>query len=144
MSTTKVNIRSKQIGSIVDTDLAARLYANKGTRVMAIVELKVDETHEKVDGDRKVDLLIDAIEPVIADGKTGLVADEHIRTLQQALYRNRMLAQGVTEELPFGEEDGPAPKVADVVTQGKALTETDDDGNVVGLFDKDKAEMQPV
>ncbi len=146
MSDTKIQIKSKAISTIVDSELSARLFHNKGTRVMAIVELVSDTTHENQAGDRGVDLLLDNIELCTADGKTGDVADEHVRTLMAAFYRNRMLAQGNDEQLPIDELDGPTPALKDVVAQGNGLVEKDTDGNTTGLFSHDKpdGQLQPV
>lgn len=145
MTDTKIQIKSKAITTTVDPTTASRLFHNKGTRIMAIVELVSDTTHENQAGDRGVDLLLDNVELVIADGRTGEVADEHIRTLQQALYRNRALTMGADDELPLGEEDGPAPKVTEVLAQGTGLVTTDEDGVVTGLFShEDSAVPTPV
>lgn len=130
--TTTVTIKRKQCGpqSEISQDLANKLYNNKGSRLMAIVELKSDHTGESVDGDRDVDLIIESIEPVV-DGKLNGALDEHVRTIQQALYRNRALNEGQGEL----ELDGPEPTVAEVLQQGKALIDTDETGQPVGVWD---------
>ena len=145
MTDTKIQIKAKAISTQVTTEMAARLFNNKGTRVMIIAELVSDTTHEDQAGNRGVDCLLENLELVVADGKTGEVADEHIRTIQQALYRTRVIANGGQDELPLGEEDGPAPKVTDVLAQGKGLVTTDDEGNPTGLFShEDSAVPAPV
>lgn len=137
MTDTTVKIKSKSGCSktgITDT-LATKLHhTGTGHRFIAIVEFKVDELGEKDAGNDKVFLTVEEIEPVISDDvDVERRMDDHIRTLQAALYRNRKLAEG-TEELPFDEQDGPAPKVTEVLDQGKGLAATDDQGNVTGLF----------
>lgn len=137
MTDTTVKIKSKSGCSktgITDT-LANRLHtAGTGRRFMAIVEFKVDELGEKDAGNDKVFLTVEEIEPVIADDvDVERRMDEHVRTLQKALSYERKLAEG-TQELPFDEQDGPAPKVTEVLAQGKGLAEKDSDGNVTGLF----------
>lgn len=128
MTDTNVKIRAKGCANTGVTDeLATKLYSNKGGRIMAIVELKVDETHEKADGDRKVDLVITELEPVV-DGKLNGRLDEHVRTIQAALYRNRALLQNGGETLPF-EEGGEEPTVEGVLAAGRALVDVDEDGN---------------
>lgn len=126
MTDTNVKIRAKGCASTgVTDDLATQMYANKGSRYMAIIELKVEETHEKADGDRKVDLIITELEPVV-DGKLNGTLDEHVRTIQAALYRNRKLVED-GQTLPF-DSQGDEPTVEGVIAAGRALVEEDEDG----------------
>lgn len=133
MTDTNVKIRAKGCANTGVTDeLATKLYSNKGGRIMAIVELKVDETHEKADGDRKVDLVITELEPVV-DGALNGRLDEHVRTIQAALFRNRALLENGGDTLPF-EEGGVEPTVEGVMAAGQSLLERDEDGEVTGLW----------
>lgn len=129
MTDTNVKIRAKGCASTGITDeLATKLYAKKGSHLVAIVELKVDETHEKADGDRKVDLVITELEPVV-DGNLNGIVEETVRKIQRALYMNRAI--GTDDELPL---EGTEPNLADVIAAAEAVVETDDDGNVTGTY----------
>lgn len=120
MSDTTAKIRAKGLQSTgVTEDLARRMYANGG-HYLAIVDLKVARTIENLDeGTDAVELVIDAIEPVV-DGKLDGTLVDHVRNIQAALYRNRKLHEE-GEELPLGDQDGPTPSVKDVLAQGVGL-----------------------
>lgn len=137
--TTTAKVRAKGLAATgVTEDLASQMFNTKGSRYLAIVELKVDEVHEKSDGDRRVDLIIEELEPVV-DGNLNGALDEHVRTIWKALYENRLRAgNGPDEQLPLDPDDGPAPKVADIIAAGDALVEKDDDGDPVGIWDGDQ------
>lgn len=134
--TTTAKVRAKGLAATgVTEDLAAQMFNTKGSRYLAIVELKVDEVHEKSDGDRRVDLVIEELEPVV-DGKLNGALDEHVRTIWKALYENRLRAgAGPDDQLPLDPDDGPAPKVADIIAAGDALVEKDAHGEAVGIWD---------
>jgi hypothetical protein len=136
--TTTAKVRAKGLAATgVTEDLAAQMFNTKGSRYLAIVELKVDEVHEKSDGDRRVDLVIEELEPVV-DGKLNGALDEHVRTIWKALYENRLRAgSGPDDQLPLDPDDGPAPKVADIIAREDALIEKDADGEPVGIWDGD-------
>lgn len=142
MTDTKGNIRARKLGNTgITEDILKKIADAKGGHVLAIVELKADEVHEKVDGDdRKVDFVIDTIEPVVDGQLDGTVVD-HVRNIQAALYRNRKLNDS-GEELPF-DGDGPEPTVKDVLAQGKGLLDVDDDGEPV-LWDGNTDDHEPV
>lgn len=90
MTDTTAKIRAKGLDSTgVTEDIASTLYANKGKRVMAIVELHAVERHEKADGTRRVDLVLEQVEPAVDDQ----LAD-HLRELSRTLYQNRAQADG--------------------------------------------------
>lgn len=136
----------------ITEDLARRLFDNPGMKLMAIVELQPSARHIKKDDKQSVDLEILAIEPVIGNGDTGDQVDEHVRTIQAALYRNRKLAEGDTP-LPY-DGDGPEPTVRDVLAQGQGLfddpTDVDDedqvdevDGDVQDELDRDNTVFEP-
>lgn len=92
--------------------IAQQLYASKGRRMMAIVELRSVERHEKADGERRVDVVLTQVEPATDD----LLA-EHLRELTRTMYFNRQLAEGTQPTL---DGDGIEPKVADVLAAGRA------------------------
>lgn len=107
-------------------DLAAQLYNGGRSHLIAIVELHPTREHNDRDtGTRTIDLTIQSIEPVV-DGDLNGTLEDHVRDIVRALYRNRKLAEG-SQELPF-EDDGPEPKVQDILQQGSALLETGEDG----------------
>lgn len=141
--TTTAKVRAKGLAATgVTEDLAAQMFNTKGSRYLAIVELKVDEVHEKSDGDRRVDLVIEELEPVV-DGKLNGALDEHVRTIWKALYENRLRAgSGPDDQLPLDPDDGPAPKVADILAREDALIEKDADGEPVGIWDGDTDEPE--
>lgn len=128
MSDTKGNIRAKKLGNTgITENILKRIADARGGHILAIVELKADMVHEKVDGDdRLVDFLIDTLEPVV-DGQLDGRIVEHVRTLQSALFRNRKLAEN-GPELPIDGSDGPEPTVEQVLGEGRALTDEDDQG----------------
>jgi len=117
--TTTAKVRAKGLASTGMTEeLATKLYHQPGGRIMAIVELKVDETHEKADGDQKVDFVITELEPVV-DGKLNGQIDEHVRDLQRVLYENRLRLEAGDDQLPLDEQ---GPGVEGLIQQGKAFT----------------------
>jgi hypothetical protein len=118
MSTT-AKIRAKGLSATGMTEeLATKLYHQPGGRIMAIVELKVDETHEKADGDQKVDFIITELEPVVDVNLNGQI-EEHVRELQKVLYDNRRRLERGDDQLPI-DDDGPG--VEGLLQQGKAFT----------------------
>jgi hypothetical protein len=147
MTDTNVTIKAKRGCSDtgITEELATRIYNaalnGKATELVAIVRFTPDYTHEAVKGDvRSVDLAITAIEPVV-DGKLNGLLVEHVRTVELALSRNRAIAGAKDEALPFGEEDGPAPKVADIIAQGDALVEKDETGAPSGIHEPDDEDL---
>lgn len=115
----KAKIRGKSTitGTGLTEEVAKSLYAHKGRRIMAIVELEVEETHENKDGDRKVDLTITAVEPI----DYGSKLEDHVRGLQRATYQERKLA-GPDQPLAIDTKDDLEPNVVDVIASGSHLT----------------------
>lgn len=126
MTDTTCQIKAKGCDSTGITEQIARsYYDNLGSHHIAIIEYKVDSRTIDADGNQKVQLAISTIEPVTAaDADTRDRLDEHLRTIQAALYRNRKLAEG-DEELPLG--DGPEPTVSEVLAQGQGLLDDEDE-----------------
>lgn len=109
MSDHTAKIRAKGTDATgLTEDLAAKLYARKGSRIIAIVELHAVERHEKADGSKRVDLVIDLLEPAEDD-----TVAEHLREITRTLYNNRALADG---QLTI--DQSLEPKVADVLAKG--------------------------
>lgn len=115
MSDTTAKIRSKGLDATgVTEDIADELYAHKGRHYMAIVELKVDETHENAEGKRKVDLVLAQVEPAMDEQLA-----EHLRELQRTVYLNR---QHVGAQLAIDQElTGDEPTVEGVVAAGAPM-----------------------
>ncbi|HEY1117705.1 MAG TPA: hypothetical protein VGE43_08370 [Acidimicrobiales bacterium] len=110
MTDTTAKIRAKGCDATgLTEDIASDMYRNKGRRYMAIVELKVEETHEKADGNRKVDLVMTMVEPAEDSN-----LDEHLRELTRTLHFNRGL-DGHTGTTTEGQER----TVADVMASGQ-------------------------
>lgn len=106
-------IRTKGLDATgVTEQLAGEMYRNKGRHYMAIVEVKVDETHEKADGTRKVDLILTQVEPA-----TNGDFEEHLRELTRVGYLNRQRTDG---QMAIDESLGAERTVADVVASGRS------------------------
>lgn len=134
MTDTKGNIRARKLGNTgITEDILTRIANAKGGRVLAIVDLKVAFHGEDDDSNRKVALVIDQIEPVI-DGKLNGAIVDHVRDIQAALHRNRMLAEN-GPQLPLDGQP-TAPSTAEVLEQGKGVVGRDDEGPVI-LDDED-------
>lgn len=105
-------IRAKGLDATgVTEQLAAEMYRNKGRHYLAIVEVKVDETHEKADGTRKVDLVLTQVEPA-----TNPDLEEHLRELTRVGYLNRQHGDG---QLAIDASLGEERTVADVLASGQ-------------------------
>lgn len=122
---TKVTVNAKELASIIDDDRAQQMYSRKGGRWVAIIELKHSERHEKVDGDRRVNLTVDQLE-LVDDGILDGRAVDHVRDIMAALHRNRKLSED-GPQLPIGQ-DGPEPTVSEVLAARGALVEDDERG----------------
>lgn len=133
MTDTTAKIRAKGLNATgVTEDIATRLADAESGHLIAVVELKVEEVHKKVDGDRRVDLVITTLEPAV-----DKIAEDHLREFQRALYYNR----AVDEAQPT-LDDGPEPTVNEVLGRGQSLLEHDDDGEVIGLWDGNTDDAQ--
>ncbi len=129
MPDTTAKIRAKGLDATgITEELAEKMYAHKGKRYMGIVELQVDEIHEKTDGKRRVDLILTLVEPA-----TDARLEDHLRELTRVCYFNRQ----TDTPLPLSDADGPDPKIEDVIRNGEALVERDEDGDPVGFWDGD-------
>jgi len=109
MPDTTAKIRAKGLDATgVTEDLANQMHARRGKHYMAIVEVKVEETHEKSDGTKKVDLILTQVEPA-----TTADLEEHLRELTRTLYYNR--GTGDQPTLPAGTDE---PTVEGVLAAG--------------------------
>jgi hypothetical protein len=115
MSDTTAKIRAKGLDATGVTEtIASQMYTRKGSHYMAIVEIKVDETHENAEGKRKVDLVITQVEP-----STDPTLDDHLRELTRTLYYNRQTADGNQPTLETG--DTLEPTVEAVINANPGL-----------------------
>lgn len=111
MSTTaKIAARGCK-GTAIDDQLAEQLHDHLGRTILAIVEISSSSRTEDTDGNQKVTLKLGDIE-VVPDG----MAADHIRELFRLFYYER---QRETEGPALDYDDGPAPKVADVLAAGE-------------------------
>lgn len=109
MTDTTAKIRTKGCDTTgITEEIASTLYANKGKRIMAIVELHAAERHEKVDGTRRVDLVVEMVEPATNDALS-----EHLRELTRTMYQNRAIADG-----QLAIDDTLTPSITDAVNAG--------------------------
>lgn len=108
-------IRSKRLKNTgVTEDEVRGLHARRGQYVMGIVELQVDETHEKKDGTRKVDLIISQVE--LADPEN---LEPYLREITKALHTNRVL-KSEDGQLAIDTSSDVEPKVEDVIAAQRA------------------------
>jgi hypothetical protein len=127
MPDTTAKIRSKGLDATgVTEELAEKLFAHKGKHLMAIVELKVDEIHDKTDGKQRVDLVITQVEPADDSTTEGKMLEDHLRELTRTTYYNRKVAGGKDGQLALPDADGPDPKIGDVIDRGNALRLTEE------------------
>lgn len=106
---TIAKIRAKGLDSTgVTEEIAAHMYRSKGASYLAIVEVKVAELHEKSDGQRRVDLTLEMVEPVL-DG----TLEDHLRELTRVLYRNR-----AQDDAQLAIDDSLAPSVDEILAAG--------------------------
>lgn len=105
MPDTTAKIRAKGLDTTgVTEDIANQMYAHKGKHYMAVVEFKVDATHETAEGKRAVDLILTQVEPAASEDM-----DEHLRELVRTCYYNR--GTGDQPSLPTGSDEPTVDKV---------------------------------
>lgn len=114
MTDTTAKIRSKGLDATGVTErIAEEMFNRKGAHYMAIVEIKVDATHETADGKRGVDLILTQVEPATDDNLA-----EHLRELTRTVYFNRKLATDGPQLQIAGDSDEPT--VDAVIAAGRA------------------------
>lgn len=112
MTDTTARIRAKGLDALgVTEDIANQLYARKGAHQMFIGEYRVDETHERADGTKKVDLVLTQVEPA-----TDEQLAEHLRELTRVGYMNRQQANG---QLAIDQSLDDEPTVEQVMAAGQ-------------------------
>jgi hypothetical protein len=112
MTDTTAKVRAKGLDATgVTEDIANQMYAHKGKHYMAIVEVKVDERHDKAGGQRRVDLVIEQFEPAVDDD-----LEAHLRELTRTLYANRAHADGQA-----AIDDTLTPSLTDAIKAGQGF-----------------------
>lgn len=99
-----------------------------GRTRMAVVELRTVEPHgPNLDGKKRIDYVIESIEPVPGEH------EDTVRRFQRGLYLQRPDQEGqATLKGTAGEN---ADEMAAAAADLHAAVETDDDGNVTGIWD---------
>lgn len=109
-TTAKIAAKGCQ-GTGITEDLASTLHDQLGKTIVAVVELTAEARSEKRNGDESVVLNIGTIEVA----PNGMTAD-HLRDLARSFHYERRLAEdGPT----LTGDDGPEPKVADILAAGE-------------------------
>jgi hypothetical protein len=103
----------------ITEDLARELHARPGRRIMAIVELKVEERHEKAEGQNRVDLVIEQVEPA-----TEQILEDHLRELTRTKHQNRVL-QSEDAQLQIETASDLEPSVEQIVAARQAADAAD-------------------
>lgn len=116
MTDITVKIAAKGCDNTGITDeIANRLHANLGHKIVAVVELVSEARTEKRDGNEAVTLSILTLEPA-PDTQTT----EHLRELARAFHFERRLEEGDPGQMRL--DDNIEPKVADVIAAGHRHT----------------------
>lgn len=125
-------IRSKGLDATgVTEDVARQMYATLGAHTMMVVEVQHVKHSDDADGQHSVELVITTAEPAQDERM-----ENHLRELARGMYRTRPEVQG--QEVLAGVVDGPG--LADTITEGAALLDRDENGDVVGIWDGDTEE----
>ncbi|WP_447643187.1 hypothetical protein [Nocardioides zeae] len=110
-----VKLKGKGLDGTGVTDAVARqMCSAKGRRYMAVVEVTVDTLHDKLEGQVVADLTLDQFWPA-----TSTSLSDHLRELTRTLHQNKGIEEArASGDQPLDFEDGPSPKVADVLAHG--------------------------
>lgn len=132
MPDTTGKIRQKALDTTGMTeDMLAKDWAHGAGRTrMAVVELRSVEPHgPNLEGKRRIDYVIESIEPVPSEHET------RIREFQRGLFLSRPDQEGqATLAGTAGENEVQLESAAGALD---AVVERDADGNVVGVWDGD-------
>lgn len=111
----KGQIRSKRLGGTGVTEEQIRaLYTRKGKFFVGLIEIEVEETHEKKDGNRKVDLLLNQVWLVTGEDDAAAELEAHLRQLMRTLHQNKVLKSD-QEALDIQVQGDLEPSVAEVI-----------------------------
>lgn len=110
-----VKLKGKGLDGTGVTDSVARqMCSAKGRRYMAVVEVTVDTLHDKLEGQVVADLTLDQFWPA-----TSTSLSDHLRELTRTLHQTKGIEEArASGDQPLDFEDGPSPKVADVLAHG--------------------------
>lgn len=111
-TTAKIAARNDLKHTGITPDIARKFYDRLGTSCIAIIELTSSEHTVDLEGKKTVKLEIGYVE-VAEDA----AAKDHLRELQQALYRQRH------PQKPIDSIADQEPSVDDVVARGEALVD---------------------
>lgn len=106
-------------GTGLTEDIARELHARPGRRIMAIVELKVDDAHNRVDAPDHVDMTIEQIEPAMLPD-----FEDHLRELTRTVFQNRAL-QSDEDQLAIETQGDVSRPLDQVIEDGKVLVDPD-------------------
>lgn len=132
--------RCKNTG--ITEEIIRELHTRPGRRIMAVVELRVDDAHNKHDAPNHVDLTIESIEPAMED-----FFDEHLRELSATKYQNRAIADG-EPTLDYDDQGDTGRPLTAVVADGQAHLadeelEDDDQDDAAAAADPDDPAYEP-
>lgn len=135
--TTTAQIAAKGCSSTgITEELAEKLHASLGRKVVAVVEMVAEARTENRNGDEKVVLNILTVEPA-----PNQLTEDYLRNLQRAFYYERRIGEDGPQML--GPDDGPEPSIKDVLAQGKGVLTEDEDGEPKLLTDADLDRIDP-
>lgn len=95
-------------------EIIRRLHGQPGARVMAVIELCVDDAHNKHDAPNHVDFTIEQLVPFPDDR-----GDQHLRQLTKSAHQERILHSD-DEQLAIDTQDDLEPSVEDVIEAQRA------------------------
>lgn len=95
-------------------EIIRNLHGQPGARVMAIVELCVDDAHNKHDAPNHVDFTIEQLVPFTED-----IDDAHLRQLTRSAHQARVLNSD-DDQLAIDTQDDLEPTVEDVIGERRA------------------------
>lgn len=104
--------RCKNTG--ITEEVISEFHTRPGRCIMAVVELRVDDAHNKHDAPDHVDLIIETIEPALEP-----YFDDHLRELVATKFKNRVLKSD-EDQLQIETQGDLARPLEAIVADGKA------------------------
>lgn len=98
-------------------DIIRQLHGRPGARVMAIVELKVDDAHHKDDAPNHIDFTVEQVQPFVDDDQA-----EFLRKLCRSAHQKQVLNSSDGQLTIDGQED-LEPSVDDLIAEQRAGTD---------------------
>lgn len=128
-TTGKIRAKALDQTGITEAMLESDWAKGAGWTRMAIVELRTVEPHgPNLDGKRRIDYVVEAIEPVPE------AQEDVVREFQRAIYRTRPEVEG---QAVLSGTAGEGPTLDQAATQLDAQIERDENGIVKGVWDGD-------